>query len=91
MPFYTPPKDRSFEVTEPNYIVPVIASFSVNGGVQPLYFQFDDKTIKVTSVHWCEKKIDAFHYECTASLDNYLTEVNLTFYPKDNRWIMNTK
>ena len=50
MPFYVPPKEHSFDMgKEPNYIVPVIASFSTKGGVQPLYFQFDEKTIKVMS------------------------------------------
>lgn len=88
MPFYTPPKDEPLEIKEPNYVVPVIASFSTKGGIQPLYFQFDDKTIKIESVHWCEKKYKVFHYECTAALDGYLTEVNLTFYPDDNRWVM---
>lgn len=89
MPFYVPPKDHSLKFdNEPNYIVPVIASFSKNGGIQPLYFQYDDKTIKIESVHWCEKKWDIYYFECTAALDNYLTEINLTFYPADNRWTM---
>ncbi len=89
MPFYVPPKEHSFDMgKEPNYIVPVIASFSTKGGVQPLYFQFDEKTIKVMSVHWCEKKYDAFYFECTAELDGYIREVNLTFFPNENRWFM---
>lgn len=92
MPFYTPPKEQSFDMdVEPNYIVPVIASFNSKGDVQPLYFQYDDKTIKIESVHWCEKKYNVLHYECTAALDGYLTEVNLTFYPSDSRWVMNTR
>lgn len=89
MPFYMPPKEQSFDMdNDPNYVVPVIASFSAKGGIQPLYFQFDDKTIKIASVHWCEKKYNVYHYECTAVLDGYLTEVNLTFYPDGNRWVM---
>ena len=89
MPFYVPPKEQSCNMdNEPNYIVPVIASFSTKGGIQPLYFQFDDKTIKVMSVHWCEKKHDVFHFECTAELDGYVTEINLTFFQADNRWVM---
>lgn len=92
MPFYVPPKEHSFDMgKEPNYIVPVIASFSTKGGVQPLYFQFDEKTIKVMSVHWCEKKYNAFHFECTAELDGYIREVNLTFFPNENRWFMKPK
>lgn len=92
MPFYVPPKEHSSDIgKEPNYIVPVIASFSTKGGVQPLYFQFDEKTIKVMSVHWCEKKYDSFRFECTAELDGYVREVNLTFFPADNRWFMKPK
>lgn len=89
MPFYVPPKEESFDMgNEPNYIVPVIASFNTKGGVQPLYFQFDEKTVKIHSVHWCEKKYNAYYYACTATLDGYVTEINLTFYPHDNRWVM---
>ncbi|RKI39071.1 hypothetical protein D7V86_17595 [bacterium D16-51] len=92
MPFYVPPKEQSFDMDkEPNYIVPVIASFSTKGGVQPLYFQFDDKTIKVMSVHWCEKKLNTVCFECTAELEGYLTKVNLTFFPADNQWRMKPK
>lgn len=92
MPFYVPPKEHSSDIgKEPNYIVPVIASFSTKGGVQPLYFQFDEKTIKVMSVHWCEKKYDSFRFECTAELGGYVREVNLTFFPADNRWFMKPK
>lgn len=92
MPFYVPPKEEPFHMDrEPNYIVPVIASFNTNGGIQPLYFQFDEKTIKIHSIHWCEKKYNTFRFECTAELDGYVTEINLTFYPKDNRWIMKPK
>jgi len=70
MPFYTPPKEQSFVMEEdPNYIVPVIASFNTMGGVQPLYFQYDDKTIKIVSVHWCEKKFNSFQFECTGELE----------------------
>lgn len=48
MPFYTPPKPHFFDMDkEPNFIVPVIASFSAKGGVQPLYFQYNDKTVKL--------------------------------------------
>jgi len=89
MPFYVPPKEEPFHMdSEPNYIVPVIASFSTNGGVQPLYFQFGEKAIKIHSVHWCEKKYNTFRFECTAELEGYVREVNLTFFPSDNRWIM---
>lgn len=92
MPFYIPPKEQSFDMDkEPNYIVPVVASFSTKGGVQPLYFQFDGRTVKIESVHWCEKKYDIFHYECTAVLDGYMTEVNLIFYSAENRWIMHPR
>ncbi len=92
MPFYTPPKESSFDMDkEPNFIVPVIASFSAKGGVQPLYFQYDGKTITITSVHWCEKKFNSFRFECTAELEGYLTEINMTFFPADNRWVMKPK
>ena len=81
MPFYVPPKEESYHMdSEPNYVVPVIASFNTKGGVQPLYFQFDEKCIKIHSIHWCEKKYNAFRFECTAELDGYVRE--------DNRWIM---
>ncbi|MCI8379053.1 MAG: hypothetical protein HFH72_11110 [Lachnospiraceae bacterium] len=89
MPFYVPPREHSFDMDkEPNHLVPVIASFSTNGGIQPLYFQYDDRAVKIMSVHWCEKKYDAFRFECTAELDGYVREVNLTFFPADNRWFM---
>ncbi len=92
MPFYVPPKRQSVVMdSEPNYVVPVIASFSTKGGIQPLYFQFDDKTVRIHSVHWCEKKYDAFHFECTAELDGYVREINLAFFPADNRWVMKPK
>lgn len=92
MPFYTPPKSQSFDMdSEPNYIVPVIASFNSKGGVQPLYFQYEHQTIKIESVHWCEKKYNVLYYECTAALDGYLTEINLTFYPAESRWIMSKR
>ena len=61
MPFYTPPADHSIQFKDdPDYVVPVIASFSTNGGVQPLYFQFDDNTIRIHSMHWCEKKYGVY-------------------------------
>ena len=92
MPFYVPPKEEPFHMdNEPNYVVPVIASFNTNGGVQPLYFQFDDKAVKIHSVHWCEKKYNTFRFECTAEFDGYIKEVSLTFFPQDNRWIMKPK
>lgn len=89
MPFFTPEQEQAFNINDdPNYIIPVIASFSKNGGVKPLYFQFDDKTIKIESVHWCDKRHNIYYFECSALFDNYLTDVNLTFYPDCNRWTM---
>lgn len=92
MPFYTPPADDALKIeNDPNYIVPVIASFSTNGDVQPLYFQFDDKTIKIFSVHWCKKQFNTYYFECTAMFDNFLREINLTYYPDKNCWTMNSR
>ena len=65
--------------------------YSAKGGVQPLYFQYDGKTITITSVHWCEKKFNSFRFECTAELEGYLTEINMAFFPADNRWVMKPK
>ena len=92
MAFYTPPIDPDSNIDrEPNYNVPVIASFSAKGGVQPLYFQFGDQVIRIHSVHYCEKMTRLIRYECTAALNGHLTEINLTYFPYDNQWIMNPR
>lgn len=89
MPFYTPPTEPLLDIDQdPNYVVPVIASFSTRGGIQPLYFQHNDRVIKIHSVHWCDQRANVIRFECTAVLDQYLTEINLTFFPIDNRWVM---
>ncbi|MDE6567268.1 MAG: hypothetical protein K2K70_06015 [Lachnospiraceae bacterium] len=89
MAYYVPSTDPDSNIDQdPNYIVPVIASFSTKGGVQPLYFQYGDQVIRIHSVHFCEKMTHLVRYECTAALDGYLTEINLTYFPYDNKWIM---
>ena len=93
MPFYNPPKDIEEKIDDTvETIIPVIASFNSDGGIKPLYFRYQDKDITVTSVHYCRpypiKITFKLVFKCSAVLDNYLRDVQITYWIKERVWTL---
>lgn len=89
MPFYHLPKeieekiDSAIETT-----IPVIASFNAQGGIKPLYFRYQEKDITVSHVRYCRPYPKKTVFKCTARLDDFLKEVQITYWEDEKLWTL---
>lgn len=89
MPFYHPPReieekmDSAVETT-----VPVIASFNIQGGIRPLYFRYQDQDITIRHVQYCRPYPRKTVFKCTAQLDDYLREIQITYWIHEQLWTL---
>lgn len=83
-------KDK-FGVTPSAIPVPVIATFSKDGKVVPLYFSVEGIRIKIDNIKWKQKRVDYMEFRCEIMLSDRVDEVRLKYYFKEQIWIMERK
>lgn len=76
----------------PNVIpVPVIATFSKDGKVCPLYFAVEGIRIKVDNIKWKQEKMTHIEFRCETTLSDRVEEVILKYFYKEQIWTLNKK
>lgn len=72
--------------------VPVIASYSRNGDVIPLYFSIEGLRVKISKVKWKDTgKEWGYHFRCEIIMDDMSEDVDLYFYKNKNVWTLRRK
>lgn len=89
MAFHTPTPKREYKIdTSVETVIPVIASFNINGGIKPLYFKYNEQTITIHGVHYCKQIYGCYVYDCAATLDGYVRTVTITYRPDKQLWTL---
>lgn len=69
--------------------VPVIASYSSNGKVIPLYFSIENARIKVSRVKWQDRMHEwGCKFRCEIIIDDVVKEVDLYYYKNKDIWTL---
>lgn len=68
--------------------VPVIASFSTDGKIMPLYFRYAEYgSIPVTMKSYA-KYITCYQFVCECEIDEQLQQVCLVYYWNESKWYL---
>lgn len=68
--------------------VPVIASFSTEGKIMPLYFRYKEcGSIPVTMKTYI-KYITGYKFTCECEIDDRIQEVCLIYYWNESKWFL---
>lgn len=69
--------------------VPVIASFSSNGKMIPLYFSVEGIKIKIDRIIWAQEGLSmGSHYRCRICTGEIAEEIDLLYYKNSNVWAL---
>ena len=82
-------KENPF-INNPNLvIVPVIASFSTDGKMIPVYFSVEGIKIKIDKVIWAKENLAwGSHYKCGICVCDVAEEIELMYYRSRNMWTL---
>ena len=82
-------KENPF-INNPNLvIVPVIASFSTDGKMIPIYFSVEGIKIKIDKVIWAKESLAwGSHYKCRICVCDVAEEIELMYYRSRNMWTL---
>lgn len=69
-------------------VIPVIASFNIKGDILPLYFQYDNRTVSLSSVRIVSKIHACIVYDCMAELEGYSRNVKITYRSQLHIWTL---
>lgn len=70
-----------------SHAVPVIASFSADGKMIPLYFAAEGIRIKIQKIIWSrEGLVWGSHYRCEICVEERTQEINLQYKKNTNTW-----
>lgn len=68
--------------------VPVIASFSTDGKIMPLYFRYKDHgSISVTMKNFI-KCVTYHQFTCESEIDGIIQQICLIYYWNENKWYL---
>lgn len=68
--------------------VPVIASFSTEGKIIPLYFRYKDYGSIPVTIKTYIKYITYYQFKCECEIDNITQEIYLIYYWNENKWFL---
>lgn len=72
--------------------IPVIATFSKDGKMLPLYFSVEGIRLKVDHIKWqSDKAVWGNQYRCEVMLGDRVEEVDLYYYKTNYIWTMRKK
>lgn len=85
--------DKAHQFDEnPNVIpVPVIATFSKNGNVCPLYFAVEGIRMKIDNIKWRQEKMSHIEFRCETTLSDRVEEVRLQYFFREQIWTLERK
>ena len=84
-------KAHMFDVNPRVVPVPVIATFSKDGDVRPLYFSAEGIRIKVDNIKWKQQKMAYIEFRCEITLSDRVEEVRLYYYTREQIWLLEKK
>lgn len=84
-------KAHIFDVNPSVVPVPVIATFSKDGDVRPLYFAAEGIRIKIDNIKWKQKKMACIEFQCEITLSDRVDEVRLYYYTREQIWTLERK
>lgn len=91
MGYHTPQEEKEAPfINNPDLIpVPVLASFSLDGKMIPVYFAVEGLKIKIDSVVWGKEGLAwGSHYRCRICTSGITDEINLMYFKNQNTWVM---
>lgn len=72
--------------------VPVIASYTADGKIRPLYFSLEDLQIKIDNVKWQDNRmVSNLKFRCEITLSDRVEEIDLFFFRNECIWTMQRK
>lgn len=75
-----------FEYTPDITPVPVIANFSNDGKVCPLYFAAEGIRIKIDNIKWQKGNNIYLEFHCEITLSDRVEEIRLVYYFRNHVW-----
>lgn len=84
-------KAHMFDVNKRIVPVPVIATFSKEGEVRPLYFSAEGIRIKIDNIKWKQRRVDYIEFRCEITLSDRVEEIRLYYYTKEQIWTLERK
>lgn len=89
MSFHSPEEEKHNPfINNPDFhVVPVLASFSTEGKMVPIYFSIEGLKIKIERVVWtCDNLAWGSQYRCQIHVNNKVEEIDLLYYKNRNLW-----
>lgn len=72
--------------------VPVIATFSKDGKMRPIYFSVEGLRLKIDHIKWQnDSAVWGHQYRCEVTLGDRVEEVDLYYYKTSSVWTMKKK
>ena len=70
-------------------LVPVIASFSTEGKMIPIYFSVEGIKIKIDRIIWAKENLACgYDYKCGICVSDVMEEIELTYHKDRNMWTL---
>lgn len=86
------PKTELTEEEKNQIPVPVIATFSKDGKMVPIYFSIEGLRLKIDHIKWQnDRAVWGNQYRCEVTLGDRVEEVNLYYYKTSSVWTMKKK
>lgn len=81
-------KINPFITNETIIPVPVIASFTSDGRIKPLYFSVDGIQFKIDNILSQDERVSRIHFRCDITLSDRVEQVDLYFYKNEYTWTL---
>lgn len=86
------PKTELTKEEKDQITVPVIATFSKDGKMLPIYFSVEGLRLKIDHIKWQnDKAVWGSQYRCEVTLGDRVEEVDLYYYKTRSVWTMKKK
>ncbi len=68
------------------HIVPVIASFSTDGDIKPLYVRIDGQPRKIRSYKEKNRYHNGIDFACRIEMDDRIIPVTVSYFKEEDKW-----
>lgn len=68
--------------------VPVIASFTAEGKIMPLYFRYKDYGSIAVTMKSYVRYITCYQFTCECEIDNQTEQICLIYYWNESKWFL---
>lgn len=92
MPYFDKSVKPTELLTHNNIHVKVIASFSLDGAIKPVYFEYENQAIKIDRVNFSKNNsCFGYNYHCDITVDNLIKNIVLSYHIDNNSWTLDIK